>query len=89
MLLSILQSSAWRLFRDAGRGLRPLCSGNPFQRYKTANVVGQVLQANLGARPHDADRAHHPATLVNLIAYTNRGRVYELQGRLRSGYRGT
>jgi hypothetical protein len=40
----------------------PLCSGNPVQRYKTANVVDQVLQANLGARPHDADRAHHPAT---------------------------
>src|SRR2546430_12729021 len=31
------------------------------QRHKAANVVGQVLQANLGACPHDADRAHDPA----------------------------
>src|SRR5215510_9140374 len=31
-----------------------------FQRHQAANVVGQVLQANLGARPHDADRSHDP-----------------------------
>jgi hypothetical protein len=35
----------------------PSCGGDPLQRHKAANVVGQVLQANLGARPHDADRA--------------------------------
>ena len=30
------------------------------QRHQAANVVGQVLQADLGARPHDADRSHDP-----------------------------
>src|SRR5262245_27774371 len=36
------------------------CRGGPFQRRQAANVVGQVLQADLGARPHDADRSHDP-----------------------------
>ena len=36
------------------------CRGEPFQRHQAANVVGQVLQADLGARPHDADRSHDP-----------------------------
>ena len=36
------------------------CRGEPFQRHQAANVVGQVLQADLGARPHDANRSHDP-----------------------------
>ena len=32
----------------------------PFQRHQAANVVGQVLQADLGARLHDANRSHDP-----------------------------
>src|SRR3954451_9545709 len=36
------------------------CRGEPFQRHQAAKVVGQVLQADLGARPHDADRSHDP-----------------------------
>ena len=36
------------------------CRGEPFQRHQAANVVGQVLQADLDARPHDANRAHDP-----------------------------
>jgi hypothetical protein len=39
----------------------PSCGGHPFQRHEAANVVGQVLQADLGARSHNADRAHDPA----------------------------
>ena len=31
------------------------------ERHEAANVVGEVLQADFGARPHDADRAHDPA----------------------------
>src|SRR5262245_45681813 len=38
----------------------PSCRGEAFQRHQAANVVGQVLQADLGARPHDADRSHDP-----------------------------
>src|SRR5437660_11621550 len=37
------------------------CGGEAFQRHHAANVVGEVLQANLAARPHDADRSHDPA----------------------------
>jgi hypothetical protein len=36
------------------------CRGEPFQRHQAADVVGQVLQADLGARPHDANRSHDP-----------------------------
>ena len=46
----------------------PSCGGDPLQRHKAANVVGQVLQANLGARPHDADRAHDPTTRRGLLS---------------------
>ena len=37
-----------------------MARGEPFQRHQAANVVGQVLQADLCARPHDADRSHDP-----------------------------
>ena len=47
-----------------------LSARRPFQtlRAEAANVVGQVLQANLGARPHDADRAHDPTTRRGLLS---------------------
>src|SRR6266511_2313701 len=44
------------------------CGGDALQRHKTANVVGQVLQANLGACPHDADRAHDSAARRGLLS---------------------
>src|SRR5204863_6597314 len=45
----------------------PSCRGEAFQRHQAANVVGQVLQADLGARPHDADRSHDPAARRALL----------------------
>src|SRR6266480_3310985 len=33
----------------------PSCGGDPLQRRKAPNVVGQILQANFGARSHDAN----------------------------------
>src|SRR5262245_5382722 len=46
----------------------PSCGGDPLQRHKAANVVGQVLQANFGARSHDADRAYDPAAQRSLLS---------------------
>src|SRR5438270_2342067 len=43
------------------------CRGEPFQRHQAANVVGQVLQADLGARPHYADRSHDPTARRALL----------------------
>ena len=43
------------------------CGGHPVQRHQAPNVVGEVLQADLGARPHDADRAHDPAAYRTLL----------------------
>jgi hypothetical protein len=40
----------------------PLCGSHPFQRHQPADVVGEVLQADFGFRPRDADRPHDPAT---------------------------
>ena len=45
----------------AAGGLRGSCDGHPVQRHEAAHVVGEVLQADLGARPHDTDRAYDPA----------------------------
>src|ERR1700704_6063407 len=45
----------------------PSCRGEPFQRHQAANVVGQVLQADLGARPHHANRAHDPTARRALL----------------------
>src|SRR6516164_6254327 len=44
------------------------CGGDPLQRHKAANVVGQVLQANLRARSHDANRTHDPAAQRGLLS---------------------
>src|SRR5205814_9812442 len=43
------------------------CGGHPVQRHQAPNVIGEVLQADLGARPHDADRAHDPAARGTLL----------------------
>ena len=49
--------------RGALRADSASCRGHPVQRHEAANIVGEVLQADFGARPHDADRAHDPADL--------------------------
>src|SRR5499426_2331321 len=46
----------------------PSCGGDPLQRHKAPDVVGQVLQANFGARSHDADRAYDPAAQRGLLS---------------------
>src|SRR5262245_18335145 len=46
----------------------PSCGGVPLQRHKAPNVVGQVLQANFGARSHDANRANDPAAQRGLLS---------------------
>lgn len=43
-------------------GTSPLCRSHPLQRHKPADVVGEVLQADLGFRPHDTDRPYNPTT---------------------------
>src|SRR4051812_46212419 len=43
------------------------CRGEPFQCHQAANVVGQVLQADLGASPHNANRAHNPTARRALL----------------------
>src|SRR5262245_20925565 len=45
----------------------PSCCGHPLERDDAAHVVGQILQADLGARPHDADGAHDPAPCRTLL----------------------
>src|SRR4029077_7380420 len=54
----------WALRADSTLSLG---SGHPFQRDEAAHVVGQVLQADLGTRPHDADGAHDPAAQGTLL----------------------
>src|SRR6266699_3347402 len=46
----------------------PSCGGDPLQRHKAPNVVGQILQANFGARSHDANRAYDPAAQRGLLS---------------------
>src|SRR2546423_13079895 len=53
--------------RGALRAASASCRGHPIQRHNAANIVGEVLQADFGARPHDADRAHDPATHRTLL----------------------
>jgi hypothetical protein len=45
----------------------PSYAGDHLKRHKAANVVSQVLQASLGERPLDADRAHDPAAQRYLV----------------------
>src|SRR5215510_8615636 len=49
-------------------GSPPSSGGDPFQRHKSPNVVGQVLQANFGARSHDANRAYDAAAQRGLLS---------------------
>src|SRR5262245_38779264 len=49
-------------------GSPPSCGGDPFQRHKSPNVVGQVLQANFGARSPDANRAYDAAAQRGLLS---------------------
>ena len=53
--------------RGALRADSASCRGHPVQRHEAANIVGEVLQADFGARPHDADRAHDPAAHRTLL----------------------
>ena len=50
------------LLRLTAAGTTPTssCRGEPFQRHQAADVPGQVLQADLGAPPHDSNRSHDP-----------------------------
>ena len=50
------------------RGLHPHAAAIRSERHKAPNVVGQVLQANFGARSHDANRAHDPAARRGLLS---------------------
>jgi len=46
----------------------PLGRSHPLQRHKPADVVGEVLQADLGFRPHDTDRPYNPTTQRCLLS---------------------
>ena len=39
----------------------PSRGGDPLEDHQPAYIVDEVLQTDLGARPHDADGAHDPA----------------------------
>ena len=56
----------WRL----ARGFQALsgCQRAAFEHDEAAHVVGQVLHADLHARPHDADGAHQLATHAGVLA---------------------
>src|ERR1700741_4000814 len=53
--------------RRALRADSTSCRGHSVQRHEAANVVGEVLQADCGACPHDADRSHDPAAARTLL----------------------
>ncbi len=57
-----------RIHRRGRRGQTPTsCRGHPVQRREAAHVIDEVLQADLGACPDDADRAHDPAADRTLL----------------------
>src|SRR5262245_24934822 len=61
VLFSILPGFFFALTTSHCRRLDPpSCRGEAFHRNQAPTVVGQVMQAHLGARPHDADRSHDP-----------------------------
>ena len=45
----------------------PSCGGHSLQRYKTADVVGEVLEADFGFRPSNANRPYDPTTRRGLL----------------------
>jgi hypothetical protein len=46
----------------------PSCGSHALQRDKTADVVGEVLEADFGFRPRDADRPYDPTTRGGLLS---------------------
>jgi hypothetical protein len=64
MLRFVRQAPLW------GRPGRtpPLCGGHPLQCHKPADVVGEVLQADFGFRPREADGSYDPATRRGLLS---------------------
>ena len=60
-------SAPRRPFGRFGR-TRPLCGSQPLQRHKAADVVDEVLQADLDLRPRDADRPYDAATRRGLLS---------------------
>src|ERR1035437_3940626 len=59
--------------RSASRFMRtghttPSCGSHALQRDKTADVVGEVLEADFGFRPRDADRPYDPTTRGGLLS---------------------
>jgi len=45
----------------------PSCGGHSLQRDKTADVVGEVLEADFGFRPSNANRPYDPTTRRGLL----------------------
>jgi hypothetical protein len=46
----------------------PSCGGHSVQRDKTADVVGEVLEADFGLRPSNANRPYDPTTRRVLLS---------------------
>ena len=46
----------------------PSYGGHSLQRDKTADVVGEVLEADFGPRPSNADRPYDPTTRRGLLS---------------------
>ena len=46
----------------------PSCGGHSLQRDKTADVVGEVLEADFGLRPSNANRPYDPTTRRVLLS---------------------
>ena len=52
----------------AYRHTTPSCGGHSLQRDKTADVVDEVLEADFGLRPNDANRPYDPTTRRALLS---------------------
>ena len=50
------------------RRIAPLCGSHPLQRHKPADIVGEILQTDLGFRPQDTDRPYNPTTRRGLLS---------------------
>src|SRR5450631_4271656 len=46
----------------------PLCGSHPLQRHEPADITLEILEANLGFRPCNADRPYDPATRRGLLS---------------------
>src|SRR5450759_1940641 len=72
-LLCLFGADTSRLFAAAPRSGRfrrtaPLCGSHPLQRHKPADIVGEILQTDLGFRPHDTDRPYNPTARRGLLS---------------------